>query len=234
MSRRIAIWFLFTTLSAVGFGTAGPEAVSEDHNDFATSMILDLPGVTEDFPQVDYYLAEDFDGPSFPPAGWYNYSTHPNGYWTWESNYSDFAGGTSPEAMVEYAYWASGVDYQISFITPSVDTSDAAHLFLQFKHHAYIDEYAAGHEFYIRATADGSNWVDITPWTNPAWYYYSNIGPETVTLNISDFIGPSTQVHFMIWVPYSANNIQYWAVDEVRIFKPPIRPRWKVRPYDPQ
>jgi hypothetical protein len=207
MSRTRALVVLFIASSAVGFGG---EAVEPDRYIPADSM--------EPRHEVNY-LYETFAGPEFPPADWSSYSTHPYGHYDWEQSDSNHAGGTAPEAWVEYAYWAPMEDYQIVLVTPALDTSDAGALVLQFKHHLLLGYYPAGHEVYISATSDGSNWVDVTPWSNPAWYYYYEIGPETVSINLNPFIGPSTRVAFWIFVPYTANNIEYWAVDDVKIFK---------------
>jgi len=147
------------------------------------------------------------------------YNSHPSGHYYWESNSSDHAGGTAPEAWVQYAYWASGQDYMTILGTPQLDTSDATRLALEFKHHCLLGYYPAGHEVYIYATADGYDWVDVTPWSNPAWWYYFDIGPETVTINLNQFIGPTTSVAFWLFVPYSANNIDDWALDDVKIYQ---------------
>lgn len=206
MPRIITLLVLFIALSAAGFGG---ETLETD---------MGIPAGSMDGRRDLNYLYESFDGPDFPPAGWGIYNSHPSGHYDWELTNSNYAGGTAPEAWVEYAYWASGQDYITVLYTPALDTSDAGALVLQFKHHCLLGWYPAGHEVYIYATSDGSNWVDVTPWSNPAWYYYYDIGPETVTINLDQFIGPSTSVAFWLFVPYFANNIEYWAVDDVKIF----------------
>jgi hypothetical protein len=230
MPRTIALLILFIAPSVIGFGgevpeTAGffPDVSSIPHDDTAESM--------EGRHDLNY-LDETFDGPDFPPAGWATQTTHPYGYYEWEQNNSNYAGGTAPEAWVEHAYWASGQDYFTALYTPTLDTSDARALALQFKHHCLLGWAPAGHEVYVSATSDGSNWIDVTPWSNPAWLYYYDIGPETVTINLKDFIGPATRVAFWILVPGSANNIEYWAVDDVRIYDPggPIDCDYTVTP----
>ncbi len=147
MPRMIALLVLFIVPSVIGFGgevleTAGflPDLCSIPQDDAAESMKgrRDL-----------YYLYETFDGPDFPPTGWGIYNSHPSGHYDWELNNSNYAGGTAPEAWVEYAYWASGQDYITVLYTPALDTSDAGALVLQFKHHCLLGYYPAGHEVYI-------------------------------------------------------------------------------------
>jgi hypothetical protein len=214
MPRTIALLVLLFVPSVLGFGG---EAV-ELNPDMSSIQADDGAGSMEGRHDL-YYLYESFDGPDFPPAGWSRYTSHPNQSYFWEQNNSDHAGGTAPEACVEYAYWASMQDYQIILYTPALDTSDAFELVLQFKHHLLLGYYPAGHAVYVSVTSDGTNWVDMTPWSNPAWWYYYEIGPETVTINLNPFIGPATRVAFWIFVPYSANNLEFWALDDVKIYK---------------
>lgn len=233
MPRTIALLVLFIASSVMGFGGEALETTPGTHResvgfspdlsaiqtDDAAEPEMNIPAGSMERRHDLNYLYERFDGPDFPPAGWISQTTHPYGHYEWEQNNSNHAGGTAPEAWVEYAYWASETDYGTGLYTPVLDTSDAGALVLQFKHHCLLGYYPAGHEVYIYATSDGSNWVDVTPWSNPAWWYYYDIGPETVTINLNQFIGPATRVVFWLWVPYSANNIEYWAVDDVKIFK---------------
>jgi hypothetical protein len=172
------------------------------------------------------YLHETFDGPGFPPDGWIAYSSHPYGEFEWELNDSDHAGGTAPEAWVDEAEWASGVNYTIELYTPALNTAGADGLVLQFKHHCVLGGWSAGHEVFVHARSrDSADWVDVTPWQNPAWMYYSSIGPETVTIDLTPFIGPGTRVVFWILVPGISNDIDYWSVDDVKIMRKPVNYR---------
>jgi len=208
MPKTIALLLILLVLSAPGHSEEAPGG----------EAFVPESSIEERTPQ--FFLDESFDGPVFPPDGWITWSYNPYGYYFWEETNSNHAGGTAPEAWVEHCYWASGIDYTTALYTPELDTSAARGLELEFKHHCDLGWASAGHEVYVSATSDGSNWVDITPWSNPAWLYYSHIGPETVTLSLKDFIGPETRVVFWILVPGSANNIDYWAVDDVKIYDP--------------
>ncbi|MFC1970259.1 hypothetical protein ACFLVV_03455, partial [Chloroflexota bacterium] len=146
-------------------------------------------------------LDEDFS--SWLPSGWAT-----DDWVQWDSNY---AGGTSPEALL-YFDWIVG-DYAY-LDSSTVNTLGRSCLTLEFK--SFIDDYLGGYTCRVYTRADGADgWTDVTPWSNPI---SDNVGPDTYSIDISSDIGPATQVRF----EFDGDNydIDAWHVDDVRICYP--------------
>ncbi len=158
-------------------------------------------------------LDEDFS--SWLPGGWTTDD--------WIQSYSNYAGGTSPEAVLSYYAGIHG-DYAYLDSKP-VDTTGASHLTLEFK--SFIDDYCCSDGYNdpscynacpsyscrVLTRADGGDsWTDVTPWSNPI---SGNVGPNTYSVDISSDIGSATQVRFEFDGYYYA--IDYWYVDDVKI-----------------
>jgi hypothetical protein len=164
-------------------------------------------------------LNEDFSG-FWLPAGW---TQEQVGEWTQGS--SSYAGGTSPEAVLDYDDISGGHAYLDS---KPVDTAGATSLMLGFK--SFVDDYccsdegsediecgygqACGEYFctvYMRANATAF-WIDVTPWSNPI---YGDVGPGNYTIDISPYIGTATQVRFEFdGYSYALSS---WYLDDVQI-----------------
>jgi hypothetical protein len=156
-------------------------------------------------------LDEDFSG-GVPPSGWTQ--EEPG---EWQQSFSNYAGGTSPEALL---YW-DDISGNYSYLdSKPVDTTGAPCLTLEFK--SYIDHYYY-YPYYncrVLTRADGGDsWTDVTPWSNPI---YGNVGPDTYSIDISSDIGTATQVRFEFDGYYY--NINDWYVDDVSICYP--EPTW--------
>jgi hypothetical protein len=66
----------------------------------------------------------------------------------------------------------------------------------------------------VLTRADSSDsWTDVTPWSNPIT---GNLGPQLVTIDISDDIGPGTQIRFEFDGYYW--NLDDWYIDDVVIY----------------
>ena len=149
------------------------------------------------------FLYEDFSA-GVPPPGW---SQEEAGEWQ-QSNTAN-AGGTAPEA---YLPWDDvNGDYAYLDSIP-VNTIGAPTLTLSFKH--YIDHYTDSFNCRVYARASSTDsWHDVTPWSNPIT---GDIGPETVTIDITPYIGPETQIRFEFDGYYW--NLNYWYIDDVEIY----------------
>jgi len=151
------------------------------------------------------YMYEHFDG-TFPLAGWSNMQT--SDYWVQSSD--NYAGGSSPEAVLWYYNNYNG---QGGLQSGYVDTSSATSLTLTFR--SYIYYWGGPCSCTVEVTGDGgTTWNDISPWPNPIT---TNQGPKLYSIDISAYIGTQTGVRFT----YSGQYywLYYWAIDDVRMFK---------------
>ena len=147
----------------------------------------------------DVLLQEDFSG-GVPPAGWTD--THA----AWQSSYSNYAGGTAPEAKLSWLYAVDGC----MLYTYGIDTTGYTDLTLQFK--TYVDDYygaAYPYTLHVQTSTNGIDWTDV--WTlSPTDDY----GPETVEISLSDKIGFDTlYIAFTFTGDYY--GINYWYIDDV-------------------
>jgi len=169
------------------------EAQITNYGDFA---VEEVP-VQATAEYVDGFV-EDFSG-EFPPDGWETDD--------WTQSDSNEAGGTSPEANL---YWFDVGDDDYSYLqSPAVDTTDADELALEF--FSYLDHNTAEFtaQVQVRSSPDES-WQDVTPWDNPV---SSTIAPSHYEVDISEHIGPETQVIFEYYG--STSELQDWFVNDV-------------------
>jgi hypothetical protein len=152
------------------------------------------------------YMNEDFAGSTFPPAGWSNIGgTGDN----WVKSVDNYAGGTSPEAVLWYYNNYGGTG---ALQSPYVDTSSESTLTLTFR--SYIYWWGGDSLCKVYATDDGgATWNDVSPWPNPI---IGNQGPELYSINLSSYISTQTGVRFV----YSGQYywMYFWAVDDVRMY----------------
>jgi len=214
-------WTDVTPWSNPIYGNVGPYTYLVDissHIGSATQVRFEFDGYYDD---LDYWYVddvricyvtpppaltcpfdEDFSG-SFPPSGWETDD--------WDQSDSSNAGGTSPEARLDYEDISGDYAYLDS---KPVDTTGMSSLTLEFK--SFIDDYEGDYDcrVYIRANG-GDAWTDVTPWSNPI---YGNVGPYTYWVDISSHIGSATQVRFEFDGYY--DWIDDWYVDDVKICYP--------------
>ncbi|GEM_PF-928997 len=173
--------------------TQDVEAEITNYGDF---MVEDVP-VEAKAEHVEGFV-EDFSG-SFPPEGWETDD--------WTQSDSNEAGGNPPEANL---YWFDVGDDDYSYLqSPAVDTTEADELTLEF--FSYIDHSTDQFDAIVQARSDpDESWQDVTPWENPV---DGSIAPDHYEVNLTDHIGPETQVIF----EYHGSTIELddWFVNDV-------------------
>jgi len=152
------------------------------------------------------FLNEDFSTGEMPPAGW-QIEVAPD---QWTANSSANAGGAAPEARFQ---WVNEVGTS-KLISPPIDLSGLNKVNFQFDH--FYDDYEGDGPSVGVATRSGNG-----VWTS-VWHITpeQNIGPETVSLEISnDDVG---QPDFQICCYVQGNffNLDYWYIDNIKLFFP--------------
>ncbi len=142
-------------------------------------------------------VIEDFSG-EFPPPGWETDD--------WTQSNTDNAGGEPPEAHLSW----TAVEGDYSYLeTLAVDTQDAEELTLEFR--SYINHFSDTFNARVLArSTPGDEWEDITPWDNPVT---GDVGPDLYEVDITDHIGPGTQVMFEF--EGDSWNLNHWYIDDV-------------------
>jgi hypothetical protein len=154
--------------------------------------------------QYTGFLHEDFNKSTFPPAGWNNLGT--TDYWVQSS--SNYAGGTSPEAILWYYNNYGG---SAGLQSPFMDTSSATSLQLSFR--STISWSGGPCECTVEVTDDGgTSWHDISPWVNPVSVSQGN----RYEVDISAYKSTQTGIRFIYSGQYSWLN--FWALDDVIMF----------------
>jgi hypothetical protein len=147
------------------------------------------------------FIDEDFT--TWIPAGWAQEESD-----EWSQSNSNRAGGAIPEAFL--AFYKIKGNYSW-LMTPSVDTTSAAILTLEFK--SNIDDYCGGYTCKVFTRANpADSWTDRSPWSNPI---NGNVGPSIYCIDITDDVGVDTEVRFEFSGYYW--NIDYWFIDDVKI-----------------
>lgn len=166
---------------------------------------LEIAEINYNNPSI--FIEEHFDiGYYAIPSGWSQSSPD-----AWFFPDSDYAGGIPSEMFLP---WYMAYDGCWIASTP-VDTTDAftaGKLDLEFK--CFIEDYASGYDLIVEIRSDsGSDWIDITPWTNPI---FSNIGPETFLVNTSEGIGTATEIRWRF--SGDPDDLNYWYIDDVFLY----------------
>lgn len=151
-------------------------------------------------------LTEDFSGTAFPPAGWTIDAQTAN----WKKSNTANAGGTAPEAKMDWSPQFNGVSRLIS---PSLDMSGKNELIVQFRH--MVDHYSGGVQIGVGTRADGGDW-------NIAWSknVNSSINPEMITVVVEDANVNSDNFQFCIFFSGSSYNINEWFIDNITLIAP--------------
>jgi hypothetical protein len=184
------------------FGAITPEVTVKNYgtspeSDVPVRMTIDrfIPGSSP----VEY-MNEDFS--SWVPAGWTQSGP-------FNQSFTNNAGGFCPETHVGFLEY-TGFDWIQS---PAVNATTASALTLSFR--TSINHAQAQNSFYVKTRRDASDpWTDRTPWSNPP--------PDTVNnqynIDISDDIGPGTQVNFS--VIGETGFMHDWYIDDVMFIQP--------------
>lgn len=158
---------------------------------------------------------EDFTGVAqySLPAGWV--TNNDTLVYCWNSAE---ANGTAPELFFDYGP-SPGTIYDYWARTPAIDaTGTTTSLNITFKHDLLIyDTWIASENFTysVEVSIDaGSNWTAVleetpTPTQYPTW----EIGPETVNIDLSAYVGEDILVRWRLrGYTYNSNG---WAIDDV-------------------
>ncbi|MFY9144572.1 MAG: fibronectin type III domain-containing protein, partial [Bacteroidales bacterium] len=132
--------------------------------------------------------------------------THNN----WSVQSSSIAGGTSPE--IELVWSPSFTDLSL-LQSPVFNTVGKTLLLLEFKH--YLSHYATPYTLGIKTSSDGITWNTVWE-ASPS----ANIAAETkeIIINNSDVGSPTFQ--FAFFFDGYIFNINYWNIDDVKLFAP--------------
>lgn len=153
------------------------------------------------------YLLEDFSGGIMPPTNWTINGVPAQ----WSINQGNEAGGDAPEAMFS---WLQGNNTS-RLISPEIDLSGLSIVMFQFSH--FLDDYSGTAYTLGVATRQGAgaDWNDV--WTvNPS----GNIGPEEVSIEISNDDVGATNFQFCIYITGNTYNLDNWYIDDVWLFLP--------------
>jgi len=152
------------------------------------------------------HLSEAFNSGQFPPQDW----TVENLPDQWILSNTSYAGGSEPEARFE---WIQQIGIT-RLISPQVNLSGLSMVNFQFKH-LYDDYTGEGPSIGISTRSGSGDWTSV-------WEVLpeSSIGPETITLEISnDDVG---QPDFQICCYLQGDfwNLDYWYLDDLVLYTP--------------
>lgn len=154
----------------------------------------------------DVWVFEDFSSGAFPPAGW-TISAHAS---NWGESASANTGGQAPELRFSWSPQFSGDSY---FISPSYDTSGETTIYLDFRH--FVDHYSPPFTIGAATRSDGGAWNTV--WSiSPT----GNVGPQLQTVEISNADVGSVDFQFALFFSGTSYNIDYWYVDDVKLYTP--------------
>ncbi|MEN8224011.1 MAG: T9SS type A sorting domain-containing protein [Bacteroidota bacterium] len=152
------------------------------------------------------YLSEDFSGGTFPPPGWFNLPVGDQ----WTSSNTGNAGGIAPELkFTGFTYTGT-----VRFISPVVDLSGVDTVMLMFKH-LYANASAPGPKCGV-ATRAGGTWNSV--WEESPT---SNLGPEEVTVLISNDDTGNDNFQFCFYLEGNLTGINNWYLDDIILFTQP-------------
>lgn len=153
------------------------------------------------------YFTEDFGSGTFPPTGW-TIDAHAG---NWSARTSNIAGGTAPEARLN---WSPQFVGESRLICPPVDLSGVTALKVEFKHS--LDHYGGPYTIGVATRSGGGNWNVVWQLVNPTASVPATT--EFVIINNPD-VGASD---FQICWFFSGDsyNLNYWYIDDCRLFSP--------------
>ena len=158
------------------------------------------------------FLNADFSDYYCPPIGWgEDASTY------WYLSYSNYAGGTSPEAQMYYwngpYYNNGGKLYSNTF-----DTTAYTGARLSFKYYAYM--FYTGASLHACVSTDGgATWKDV--WSQDI----TATGKGEVTVNIPT--SANTRIGFYEYYTSAYYDIYYWTLDDIKVEGTSITPEYQ-------
>jgi hypothetical protein len=154
----------------------------------------------------EIFLYEDFGSGTFPPANWTISSNATN----WSLYAGANAGGAAPELRLSWTPQFNGTSY---FISPMIDTSGETSLYLDFRH--FLDFYDTPFTLGVATRAASGDWHTV--WTiSPT----DDVGPLLQTVNINNTDVGSTEFQFAFYFSGSSYNIDYWYIDNIKLYTP--------------
>jgi hypothetical protein len=152
-------------------------------------------------------LTENFGGGTMPPSGWTIDAYAAN----WSAEASANAGGTAPEAMLN---WSPQFNAATRLISPVVDLTGYTSIKLMFKH--FLDDYAgSGYSIGVATRSAGGQWNTV--WSvSPT----GDVGPEEKIIDISNADVGAADFQFCIYFQGNSYNIDYWYIDDIVLFYP--------------
>jgi len=156
------------------------------------------------------YLSEDFSSGLMPPTGW-TIQNLPN---QWSAAGSNQAGGVAPEG--KFTYINSNTNTRL--ISPAINLTGVSSVTLMFSH--FYDWYAVPAPTLTVATrSGGASGTWHTVWTiTPT----GNVGPETQVLTIANSDVGQSDFQFCYYLNGNMYNLDYWYVDNIVLFNPPV------------
>lgn len=148
------------------------------------------------------FLEEDFNG-VFPPTGWTREGV-PN---QWSKSQTNNAGGQAAEAKFTYI----NQNTTSRLISPVIDLTGQTSLSLSFKY--FYDWYANGPTIGVAYRFGAGEWQVAGSETPTA-----NQGPQTLILGLND-VGHS-DFQFCFFITGNLYNVDYWYIDDVKLFIP--------------
>jgi len=170
---------------------------------------LFTPARIVDVKERDVIFEEDFTGLAAGaiPAEWRKWDPLGN----WGAVHTKYAGGTAPEMRFYYEPFFDGV---AGIISPVIDASNFSGLKLTFKHliSDYDEYYPYSLEVQVSDDGNDATYDVVRAWVDPS----GNIGPETVTIDLSAYDGASTLE--IAWT-FTGNNDGIWAwyIDDIQL-----------------
>ncbi len=142
------------------------------------------------------------------PTGWTTQNTGTSITERWSVSNTYKAGGSAYEMKCT---WQNVNPGTTRLITPAINTVGVSQVTLTFKH--FLDAYSTGATLRVQTSNNKSTW------TNTTWSVATsstNVGPATVTVNITSNLNSET-TYIAFVVDGNLYNIDYWYVDNVSI-----------------
>jgi len=137
------------------------------------------------------------------PSGWTS-TIFVSGQSNWNVTLMNNAGGSPPEMFFQ---WSPIIDGTSRLVSPVIDASAASGLSLDFKH--FVDDFNGDYDLLVQVSTDGgSTWNTVWSITPTG-----NVGPETITKDLSAYDGQSFQVAWVL--DGNSYGINYWYIDDI-------------------
>lgn len=154
---------------------------------------------------AEVLIDEDFSG-EFPPSGWFTAGANDGG--NWDQSQTDNAGGTAPEANLNWLPNTTGTQ---RLVTPAMQTSSYGEIFVQFRHR--LDSWDDGaYEVRLESTGDGGQ-----TWNTVAQFPAEDLGPQMEMISIDNEDVGSDQFHLAWTFEGSTFDIDDWFIDDVMV-----------------